>query len=103
MVGIFRLPPLWSLTLAIGRFLHQVQFNFVSSSAITALKLKHVIAVSKVSSPLVAVVATDIVKKCVLISLRCHDCDFVCDQTHSRESCTQLFGLSLRMNYCMIL
>jgi len=73
---------------ALGRYLYEVPFKFCSSAA-TVLKLKHLIAVSKVPSALVAIVATDIVKKCVFISLNCCRVNFVCDhQIHSLESCT---------------
>ena len=67
---------------AIGRYLTEVPFTLCK------LKLDHIIAVSKMPSPLIAVLAEDIERKCIFISLRDHHVDFVCKQVHLLECCS---------------
>ena len=51
------------------------------------LKLSHINPVAKIPSALVAVAASDIVEKCIFVSVAAHDVNFVCDQLHVHDRC----------------
>ena len=70
---------------AVGRYLRQAQFHFCSRSS--PLKTMHIVAVSKVPSALVAIPVTSIVRKCVFMSFRSFDVNFVCHQVHLNDMC----------------
>lgn len=56
---------------AIGRYLRAAQFRFCGSKM--NLKLSHINPVAKIPSALVAVAASDIVEKCIFVSVAAHD------------------------------
>ena len=70
---------------ALGRYLRQVPFHFCNRSSL--LKSVHIVPVSKVPSALVAIPVTDIIRKCVFISLNSCDVSFVCNQVHINDLC----------------
>jgi hypothetical protein len=70
---------------AIGEFLIEVTYQLCLTRS---LKLNHFVPVSKSVGVLTAIAATDIVKKCVFVSLPDHTVDFVCKQVHTSECCS---------------
>lgn len=72
---------------AIGRYLYREPNVFCSNAAVYPLQFNHIHCVKRVPSALVAVVATDIVKKLVFISCSNFNVNFACAQVHSADCC----------------
>lgn len=73
---------------AIGHYFTVVPYRLCARTD-PALKLDHIVAVSRSQhGALTAVAAVDIKAKCVFISLSHHPVDFICLQVNSLERCT---------------
>jgi hypothetical protein len=69
---------------ALGRYFHQVPYHICRNLS----KLTHVVPVSKVLSALVAIPVSDISTKCMFISAKHCDVNFVCNLVHQLDYCS---------------